>query len=110
MGLFDSFLLNVLFTQPAGLICIDYNQKIIDETIEWADEQYSCRENVEKAFVYIELRGNRLVRRFVYIQEKQAFCIEFPEVVDINSLEDEVLQSEQFKELKKTGRIIIKKY
>ena len=110
MGLFDSFLLNVLFTQPAGLICIDYNQKIIDETIEWADEQYSCRENVEKAFVYIELRGNRLVRRFVYIQEKQAFCIEFPEVVDINSLEDEVLLSEQFKELKKTGRIIIKKY
>lgn len=110
MGLFDSFLLNVLFTQPAGLICIDYNQKIIDETIEWADEQYSCRENVEKAFVYIELRGNRLVRRFVYIQEKQAFCIEFPEVVDINSLEDEVLQSEEFKELKKAGHLIIKKY
>lgn len=110
MGLFDSFLLNVLFTQPAGLIHIDYNQKIIDETIEWADELYSWKENIEKAFVYIELRGNRLVRRFVYIQEKQAFCIESPEVVDINSLEDEVLQSEQFKELKKTGHIIIKKY
>ncbi len=107
MGLFDSFLLNVL---PAGLIRIDYNQKIIDETIEWADEQYSCREKVEKAMVYIKLLGNRLVRRFVFIQEKQVFCIEFPEVVDINSLEDEVLQSEQFKELKKTGHIIIKKY
>jgi hypothetical protein len=50
------------------------------------------------------------VRRFVYIQEEQAFCIEFPEVVDINSLENEVLLSEEFKELKKTGHIIIKKY
>lgn len=109
MGLFDFLPLNILFT--GGLIRIDYNQKIIDETIEWADELYShCGENVEKAFVYIKLRGNRLVRLFVYIQEKQAFCIESPEVVDINSLEDEVLQSEQIKELKKTGHIIIKKY
>lgn len=109
MGLFDP-LLSILMP-PAGLIHIDYNQKFVNETIEWADELYSrCDENVEDAFVYLELRGNRLVRRFVYIQEKQAFCIEPPEVVDISSLEDEVLQSEQFKELKKTGRIIIKKY
>jgi hypothetical protein len=109
MGLFDS-LLSILMP-PVGLIHIDYNQKIVNETIEWADELYSrCGENVEDAFVYIELRENRLVRRFVYIQEEQAFCIEFPEVVDINSLENEVLLSEEFKELKKTGHIIIKKY
>lgn len=109
MGLFDS-LLSILMP-PVGLIHIDYNQKLVNETIEWADELYSrCDENVENAFVCIELHNNILVRRFYYTQEKQAFCIEFPEVVDINSLEDEVLQSEEFKELKKTGHIIIKKY
>lgn len=100
MGLFDSLLSTLI--SPVGLIHIDYNQKFVNETIELADELYSrCDENVEDAFVYLELRGNRLVRRFVYIQEKQAFCIESPEVVDINSIEDKVLQSEQFKELKK---------
>lgn len=109
MGLFDS-LISVL-VQPVGLIHIDYNQKIVNETIEWADELYSrCDENVEDAFVYLELRGNRLVRRFVYIQEKKAFCIESPEVVDINSLEDEVLQTKQFDELRRNGHIVIKKY
>ena len=93
MGLFDS-LLSILMP-PVGLIHIDYNQKLVNETIEWADELYSCRENIEKAFVYIELRGNRLVRRFVYIQEKQAFGIESPEVVDINSLEDAVQRAKE---------------
>lgn len=109
MGLFD-LLLSILIP-PMGLVHIDYNQKIVNETIEWADELYSrCDENVEDAFVYLELRGNRLVRRFVYIQEKQAFCIESPEVVDINSLEDEVLQTKQFDELRRNGHIVIKKY
>ena len=109
MGLFDS-LLSILMP-PVGLIHIDYNQKLVNETIEWADELYSRNsQNVESAFASLELRGNLLVRRFYYLQEKQAYLIELPEFVDINSLEDEVLQSEQFKELKKTGRIIIKKY
>lgn len=109
MGLFDS-LMSVL-VQPVGLIHIDYNQQFDNEAIEWADELYSrCGENVENAFVCLELHNNILMRRFYYTQEKQAYRIEFPDVVDINSLEDEVLQSEQFKELKKTGRIIIKKY
>ena len=109
MGLFDSFI--AIQSTVCGLIRVDYNQKIIDETIEWADELYSrCGENVENAFVCLELHNNILMRRFYYTQEKQAFCIESPEVVDISSLEDEVLQSEQFKELKKTGHIIIKKY
>lgn len=110
MGLFDFQLLNILFFQPSGPNHIDYYQMIMDETIEWADKQYSCIENIEKAWVYIVLRGNRLVRRFFYIQEEQAYCIEFPEVLDINSYEDKVLQSEEFKELKKTKHIIIKKY
>ena len=109
MGLFDSLI--VLQTTICGLIRVDYNQQIANETIEWADELYSRNsQNVESAFVCLELRGNLLVRRFYYLQEKQAYLIEFPELVDINSLEDEVLQSEQFKELKKTRRIIIKKY
>lgn len=108
MGLFDS-LLSILIP-PMGLVHIDYNQKIVNETIEWADELSRCGENVENAFVCLELRNNILMRRFYYTQEKQAYRIEFPDVVDINSLEDEFLQSEQFKELKKTGCIIIKKY
>ena len=93
MGLFDS-LLSILMP-PVGLIHIDYNQKLVNETIEWADELYSRNSpNVESAFASLELRGNLLVRRFYYLQEKQAYLIEFPEFVDINSLEDEVLQSE----------------
>lgn len=107
MGLFD------FYTQflVAGIIHVDYNQKLVNKTIEWADELYSRNsQNIESAFACLELRGDLLVRRFYYLQEKQAYLIEFPEFVDINSLEDEVLQSEQFKELKKTGRIIIKKY
>ena len=107
MGLFDS----LLSIPPMGLIHIDYNQELVNETIEWADEPYSRNsQNVESAFASLELRDNLLVRRFYYLQEKQAYLIEFPEFVDINSLEDEVLQSEQFKELKKTGHLIIKKY
>ena len=107
MGLFDS----LLSIPPMGLIHIDYNQELVNETIEWADELYSRNsQNVESAFASLELLGNLLVRRFYYLQEKQAYLIEFPEFVDINSLEDEVLQSEQFKELKKTGHLIIKKY
>ena len=109
MGLFDSLI--ALQSTICGLIRVDYNQKIFNETIEWTDELYSRNsQNVESAFACLELRGNLLVRRFYYLQEKQAFCIESPEVVDINSLEDEVLQSEEFKELKKAGHIIIKKY
>ena len=109
MGLLDS-LLSVL-VQPVGLIHIDYNHKFVDETIEWADEQYShCGENVENAFVCLELHNNILVRRFYYTQEKQAFFKEFPERVDINSLEEEVLQTNQFDELRRNGHIVIKKY
>ena len=109
MGLFDSFI--AIQLTVCGLIRVDYNQQIANETIEWADELYSRNsQNIESAFACLELRGDLLVRRFYYLQEKQAYLIEFPEFVDINSLEDEVLQSEQFKELKKTGRIIIKKY
>lgn len=72
MGLFDS-LLSILIP-PMGLVHIDYNQKIVNETIEWADELYSrCDENVEDAFVYLELRGNRLVRRFVLYKKNRYF-------------------------------------
>ena len=39
MGLFDS-LLSILMP-PMGIIHIDYNQKLVNETIEWADELYS---------------------------------------------------------------------
>lgn len=109
MGLFDSLI--ALQSTICGLIRVDYNQKIVNETIEWADELYSrSGENVENAFVCIELHNNILKRRFYYTQAKQTYRIESPEVVDINSLEDEVLQSEELKELKKTGHIIIKKY
>ena len=109
MGLFDSFI--AIQSTFCGLIRVDYNQQIVNETIEWADELYSRNsQNVESAFACLESRDNLLVRRFYYLREKQAYLIEFPEFVDINSFEDEVLQSEQFKELKKTGRIIIKKY
>jgi hypothetical protein len=53
MGLFNSLLF--ILMPPVGLIHIDYNQKIVNETIELADELYSrCGENVEDAFVYIE--------------------------------------------------------
>ena len=106
MGLFDS----LLSIPPMGLIHIDYNQELVNETIEWADELYSRNsQNVESAFASLELLGNLLVRRFYYLQEKQAYLIEFPEFVDINSLEDELLRSEQFKALQKTGHSIIKK-
>ena len=78
MGLFDSFI--AIQSTVCGLIRVDYNQQIVNETIEWADELYSRNsQNVESVFACLELRGNLLVRRFYYLQEKQAYLIELPD-------------------------------